>query len=131
MINYVLDKYTPKGYKFIFDDKSYTIINLAKNYKMYREPCGKINDEKWHYVVINVDKLYEKYHKNKLIVGDIVYLKKVNNYPNFSSKGVDFRKATQSEFDYYEYKNNFDTDNAKVYSVINQLLKKNIKETVL
>ena len=95
MINYRLDKYTPNGFKFVFDDNRYTIIDLVKNYESYREPCGRTCDSKWHYVVINVDKIYEKYHKNKLKVGDIVYLEKINNYPNFSSKGVDFRKATQ------------------------------------
>ena len=30
MINYRFDKYTPDGYKFVFDDNRYTIINLAK-----------------------------------------------------------------------------------------------------
>ena len=131
MINYRLDKYTPNGFKFVFDDNRYTIIDLVKNYESYREPCGRTCDSKWHYVVINVDKIYEKYHKNKLKVGDIVYLEKINNYPNFSSKGVDFRKATQSEFDYYEYMNNFDTDNAKVYCAIKNLFKRNIRETTL
>ena len=131
MINYRLDKYTPDGYKFVFDDNRYTIINLVKNYKSYREPCGKTGDSKWHYVVINVDKIYEKYHKNIFKVGDIVYLKKINNYPHFSSKGVDFRKATQSEFDFFEYINKFDTDNAKVYFAIKNLFEKNLKETVL
>jgi hypothetical protein len=131
MINYRFDKYTPDGYKFVFDDNRYTIINLAKNYKLYREPCGRTCDLKWHYVVINVDNIYEEYHKNKLKIGDVVYLKKINNYPHFSSKGVDFRKATQSEFDYYEYMNNFDTDNAKVYCAIKNLFKRNIRETTL
>lgn len=131
MINYILDKYTPNGFKFVFDDNRYTIIDLVKNYQEYREPCGKISDSKWHYVVINVDKLYTKYHKNKLKVGDIVYLEKINNHSYFSSKGVDFRKATQSEFDYYEYINKFGTDNARVYCAIKDLFKRNIRETTL
>lgn len=130
MINYKLDKYTPKGYKFKFDDGSYTIINLAKNYKKYREPCGEISDEKWHYVVINVDVMYKKYHKNTLKVGDIVYVKKTNNNVNFSYKGVDFKKATQTELDFYEYINNFDTDNAKVYMAIDELINKNLKKNI-
>ena len=61
-------------------------------------------------------------------VGDIVYVKKVNNNLNFSYKGVDFKKATQSELDFYEYTNNFDTDNAKVYMAINDLINKNLKK---
>lgn len=135
MINYVLDMFTPEGFKFIFDDGTYTLIDLVNDYPRYRAPNGYINDKKWHYTVKEVDLIYDKYNKNKnknkYKIGDVLYLEKKSQYKYFSNEGISFKKSTQSELDCYEYKKGFNTDNAKVYLLITKLFSKKIRETSL
>jgi len=80
MINYKLDMYTEEGFKFVFNDGRYTVIDLAKNYKNYREPT-------WHFTVTNVDQNLVMFHKNIYKVGDILYFDR-----NVSTGGVVFKR---------------------------------------
>lgn len=131
MINYVLDMYTPEGFKFIFDDERYTIIDLVKDFPRYRVPESKVNEQMCYYTVKEVDINYDNIHKNKYQVGDVLYIDKKARFKFFSKDGILFKKTTQSELDYYEYKKGINTDNAKVYKTIKKLLSKKIKETTL
>ena len=131
MIHYKLDMYTDNGFKFIFDDGRYTLIDLAKNYKNYREPCHIIGEKNWHFTVETVDPNLEMFHKNIYKVGDVLYFDRNGSCNLVTKSGVGFKKTTQSELDYYEYKTKQNTDNARVYKSIKNLFGTNIRETTL
>jgi hypothetical protein len=124
MIIYKLDCYTPNGFKFIFNDGRYTIIDLVNEYNNYIEPSGNLSDKNWHYTVKEID-------NNLYNIGDVLYLERTNGYNSFYKNGIYFKKSKQCELDYYQYISGKNTDNAKVYNAIKKLLNPNIRETTL
>lgn len=133
IIKYRLDKFLPKGFKFIFEDGKYTVINLAKYYKNYRITQSNYTQKYWHYTVIETN---NKNNINNHKIGDVLLLdSEKTRYKFYNKDGVLLRKSELYELDYYEYKNNIDSDNARVYKAIKELIdlnsKKKIRETTI
>ena len=134
IIKYKLDKYTPKGFKFKFENGKYTIINLSKYFKNYKLPNYMYSDKYWHYTVIEILNHYD--NVNNFEIGDVILFNiEIIRYKFYTKEGVIFRKTKLYELDYYEYKNNINSDNAKVYKEIKNLFevnnKRNIRETMI
>jgi hypothetical protein len=134
IIKYQLDKYLLNGFKFIFENRKYTVINLAKYYKNYKLTQNNYTQKYWHYTVKEI--YSDETNINNLKIGDVILLdSEKTRYKFYSKDGVLLRKSELYELDYYEYKNNIDSDNARVYKAIKDLIdfnsKKKIRETFI
>ena len=118
-MNYNLGEYQHPYFVFRFDDGRWAKINLAEDYPKYRLPKNNLNDDEWHFTAI--ENKYRKKTELGYNLGDIRLfkykeLRKYNTIiKRHRSSGVLYKVSNQTELDSYEYRQNLNTDNAKVY----------------
>ena len=98
-------------YKFYLINKG-KIVNLEINDLKYQ------NVKSGDYVIVNKNSKSPFRNSLNYKIGDIIYINGAKD-KTYSSEGVNYRKATQFEYDKYEFINfkNF-SGNAKVYQYL-------------
>ena len=103
-----------------------TVVDLANDYKNYIY-VDNIKDEPYFVVVGTLNK------NIKAVKGDIIKysIKKKSNKLLIQKNGIVYRKATQTEFDKYNYCLNSKNDNSKMFEyVYNLILQENKKDYI-
>ena len=127
--SYILGEFNDPYYIFYFDDGRWINIDLSDNFPKYRLPCTNLGNEYWQFTILKSE-LINCYYK----LGNIHYFKRefIRSFntccKKFKRAGITYRKTTQTELDKYEYINNLNTDNAKVYEYIYKIVEEDIKK---
>ena len=141
MIGYRLGGYNGNTNNFIFEDGSFLNIDLAKKFPKYRLPFNGKTNNKYHYTVLENNNLLlkndDKYQINNIITFDKSLIKKISVNPSkFIYYDILFRKTKQCEYDRFQYLQNKNNDNGKLYKYIldiyyNHNNPSNIRTTVI
>jgi len=127
--SYRLGEFKDSNYVFYLNDGRWINIDLSNKFPKYRLPMTNLGNEYWQFTIIK-SKSINPYYK----LGDIHYFKRefIRKFNTccrqFERVGITYRLTKQTELDKYEYRNSLNTDNAKLYAYIYQILETDVKE---
>ena len=127
-MNYKLCEYLPQDDEFIFrfDDGQWIGINLVNEYPNYK--TIDYNNVKIYMKVVNILNNNNKLNINDVIPFSIYDLKNVkSNFTRHKDNKAIYKRATQTDYDKYEYNLNKKNDNSKLYKYLLSLYNKSIK----